>query len=69
VASDSVGGARCWYQEADLSFEVDRTVEVGDLELMSGRARARSGSVNWLDPVIGARIRYSPAAGHEFSAQ
>ena len=52
MASDSVGGARCWYQEADLSFEVDRTVEVGDLELMSGRARARSGSVNWLDPVI-----------------
>jgi hypothetical protein len=26
---------------------------------------ARSGSVDWLDPVIGARIRYAVAPGHE----
>ncbi|WP_404292491.1 hypothetical protein ACD578_09335 [Microvirga sp. RSM25] len=26
---------------------------------------ARSGSVDWLDPVIGARIRYAMAPGHE----
>jgi hypothetical protein len=65
VAFDVLGGARYWYQEADLSFEVARTVEIGDLEIAGGRAFARSGSVDWLDPVIGARIRYAVTPGHE----
>ncbi len=65
LAFDILGGARYWYQEADLSFEVDRTVRIADLELVGGRAFARSGSVDWLDPVIGARVRYAVAPGHE----
>lgn len=65
LAFDILGGARYWYQEADLSFEVDRTIGIGDLELVGGRAFARSGSVDWLDPVIGARVRYAVAPGHE----
>jgi hypothetical protein len=65
LAFDVLGGARYWYQEADLSFEVTRTLDIGDLELAGGRAFARSGSVDWLDPVIGARIRYAVAPGHE----
>ncbi len=65
LAFDVLGGARYWYQEADLSFEVDRTIGIGDLELVDGRAFARSGSVDWLDPVIGARVRYAVAPGHE----
>jgi hypothetical protein len=65
LAFDVLGGARYWYQEADLSFEVARTVDIGDLELAGGRAFARSGSVDWLDPVIGARVRFAVAPGHE----
>jgi hypothetical protein len=65
LAFDALAGARYWYQEADLSFEVDRTIGIGDLELVGGRAFARSGSVDWLDPVIGARVRYAVAPGHE----
>jgi hypothetical protein len=65
LAFDVLGGARYWYQEVDLSFEVDRTIAIGDLELVGGRAFARSGSVDWLDPVIGARVRYTVAPGHE----
>jgi len=65
LAFDVLGGARYWYQEADLSFEVARTIDIGELELAGGRAFARSGSVDWLDPVIGARIRYAVAPGHE----
>jgi len=65
LAFDVLGGARYWYQEADFSFEVARTVDIGDLELAGGRAFARSGSVDWLDPVIGARVRYVVAPGHE----
>ena len=65
VAFDVLGGARSWYQEADLSLEVTRTLDIGDLELAGTRAFARSGSVDWLDPVIGARVRYAVAPGHE----
>jgi hypothetical protein len=65
LAFDVLGGARYWYQEADLSLEVARTIEIGDLELAGTRAFARSGSVDWLDPVIGARVRYAVAPGHE----
>jgi hypothetical protein len=65
LAFDVLGGSRYWYQEADLSFEVDRTVGIDDLERVGGRAFARSGSVDWLDPVVGARVRYAVAPGHE----
>jgi hypothetical protein len=65
LAFDVLGGARYWHQEADLSLAVAAAVQVGDLEVVGARAFARSGSVNWLDPVIGARIRYTVALGHE----
>jgi hypothetical protein len=65
LAFDVLGGVRYWYQEADLSLEVTRTLDIGDLEIAGGRAFARSGSVDWLDPVVGARVRYAVAPGHE----
>lgn len=64
LAFDILGGARYWYQEADLSFAVTAAVDTGDLQITGTRAFARSGSVDWLDPVIGARIRYEVAPGH-----
>jgi hypothetical protein len=65
LAFDVLAGARYWYQEADLSFDLARTIDVGDLERVGARGFARSGSVDWLDPVIGARMRYAVAPGHE----
>jgi hypothetical protein len=65
VAFDVLAGARYWHQEADLSLDVTAAVQVGDLEVAGSRAFARSGSVDWLDPVIGARLRYTVAPGHE----
>jgi hypothetical protein len=65
LAFDILGGARYWYQEVDLSLERARTLDMGDLELVGLRAVARSGSVDWLDQVIGARMRYAVAPGHE----
>jgi len=65
LAFDILGGARYWYQQADLSLAVAAGVDVGDLQVSGGRALARSGSVNWLDPLIGARVRYTVAPGHE----
>jgi hypothetical protein len=65
LAFDVLGGARYWYQKADLSLDVTAAVDIGDLQLAGTRAFARSGSVDWLDPVIGARVRYTVAPGHE----
>jgi hypothetical protein len=65
LAFDVLAGARYWHQEADLSFEIAGAVDIGDLQIAGARAFARSGSVNWLDPVIGARVRYAVAPGHE----
>ena len=65
VALDVLGGARYWYQEADLSLALAGTVDTGELEIAGTRAFARSGSIDWLDPIIGARLRYTVAPGHE----
>jgi len=65
LAFDVLGGARYWYQQADLSLDVSAAIDVGDLQIAGARAFARSGSVDWLDPLIGARVRYTVAPGHE----
>ena len=65
LAFDILAGARYWHQEADLSLDVTTAVDVSDLQIAGDRAFARSGSVDWLDPVIGARVRYTVAPGHE----
>jgi hypothetical protein len=65
VAFDILGGARYWYQDVDLSFDLAAGVDIGDLTVAGARAFARSGSVDWLDPLIGARMRYTVAPGHE----
>lgn len=65
LAFDVLGGARYWHQKAELSFDVAAAVDFGDLAVVGARGFARSGSVDWLDPVIGARMRYAVAPGHE----
>jgi hypothetical protein len=65
LAFDLLGGARYWLQKADLSLAVTRTIDIGDLEVVRERAIARSGSVDWVDPLVGARLRYALAPGHE----
>ena len=66
-ALDILGGVRYWHQKADASLDLTLTVgvDVLDLELVGNRAFARSGSVDWIDPLIGARLRYEVAPGHQ----
>jgi hypothetical protein len=64
LAIDILGGLRYWYQEADLSLSLAAGVDVSDIEVVGFRGIARSGSVDWLDPVIGARFRYEVLPGH-----
>ncbi|WP_262027062.1 hypothetical protein [Microvirga sp. Mcv34] len=65
LAFDVLAGARYWHQSADLSLAVAGAVSTADLDVVGARAIAHSGSVDWVDPMIGGRIRYTVAPGHE----
>jgi hypothetical protein len=65
VAIDLIAGARYWYQQADLSFNLTAGLDVANLAVTShGFAIAKSGNVNWTDPLLGARARLEIAPGH-----
>lgn len=67
LALDVIAGGRYWHQKADLSLNVAGTLDLGGLEIAGARAIARSGTVAWMDPLIGARLRYQLAPGHNLS--
>jgi hypothetical protein len=67
LAFDVIGGGRFWWQKADLSLDLTGTLDIGDLQVVGGRAISRSGSVDWADPLVGGRIRYELAPGHQLS--
>jgi hypothetical protein len=62
---DVLAGGRFWYQRADVSLDLAPTLDLGDLELGRNLAFARSGSVDWADPFVGARLRFTVAPGQE----
>ncbi len=65
TAIDILAGARYWRQEGDLNLVVTGALELDGLEVSGSRAIARSGSVDWVDPVIGARVRHQLAPGQD----
>ena len=73
TALDLMGSARYWNQDVDLSLRLTGTltVDLRELGLQFQRSRrvaiARSGDLEWVDPVVGARIRHQIAPGREFT--
>jgi hypothetical protein len=67
TAIDVLAGARYWHQRADLDLAVSAGVEIGDLDVSRSIAVARSGSVDWVDPLVGVRIRHQLAPGQELA--
>jgi hypothetical protein len=65
TAVDVLAGARYWRQEADLKLALDATLDVGDLSVTRSAAIARSGTVDWVDPVIGAVMRHNLSQGQD----
>ena len=71
TALDLMGSARYWNQDVDVSLRLTGTltVDLRELGLQLQRSRrvaiARSGDLEWVDPVIGARIRHQIAPGKE----
>jgi hypothetical protein len=68
TAFDVLAGARYWHQDLDISAKLTGTVALSrplDITLSRNRAIASSGSVDWVDPFIGARVRHQLAPGQE----
>jgi hypothetical protein len=71
TALDVLGSARYWNQQADLSLNITGTADFQGLGLERSRslALARSGDLEWVDPVVGARLRHEIAPGKELNLE
>ena len=60
TAIDLLAGARYWRIDGDLSLGITGTIDAAALGVtVSGaRALATSGTVDWIDPIVGFRVRY-----------
>ena len=58
---DLLAGARYWRIDGDLSLGVTGTIDAGALgvTVLGTRATAATGTVDWIDPIIGVRLRHS----------
>jgi uncharacterized membrane protein (UPF0136 family) len=60
TAIDAVGGFRYWNVSVDATFDALINVDFSRLQLerSGGIAVARSGAIQWVDPVLGVRVRH-----------
>lgn len=65
MAVDVLAGARYWHQDMSINLALTNTLDIGDLVVTRGIAVARGGGVDWVDPVVGARLRHHFAPGQE----
>ena len=69
TAVDVMGSARYWNHSVDVSVGVTATVDLPGIgfQATGSRAVARTGTLEWVDPVIGARLRHQTASGSELT--
>jgi hypothetical protein len=65
TALDLLAGARYWHQDLDIRFGLTGTLDLNGLQVSRNRAIARGGDVDWVDPLVGFRIRHGLAPGQE----
>jgi hypothetical protein len=60
TAIDALLGFRYWNNTADLNFNIIGSVDVASLGIERGRSFsiARNGGLDWVDPVLGLRLRH-----------
>ena len=60
TAIDALLGFRYWNNSVDANFDVIGSVDFSSLGIERGRsfAIARSGNLDWVDPVLGLRLRH-----------
>ncbi len=69
AAFDILAGGRYWRQDASVSADLSVNINLGGLEIEKGRAIARSGDVDWIDPFVGARLRTEIVPGQSLSVR
>jgi hypothetical protein len=73
TALDLMGSARYWNEETDINLKISGvlTADLERLGLQVQRSRSRviakSGTLEWVDPVIGMRLRHQMASGSELA--
>jgi hypothetical protein len=65
TAVDLLAGARYWHQDISLRFDLTGTLDLNGVVVSRNRAIARSGDVDWVDPLVGVRVRHQLAPGQE----
>jgi len=65
TALDLLAGARYWRQDVAINLALTTALDTTGLALSRGRAIARSGGVEWLDPLVGLRPRHQLVPGQE----
>lgn len=69
TAFDVILGGRWWYQRVDLTLNTYGAVSVTapNLTLSASRTQvsARSGTIGWVDPLVGFRVRHALAPGQD----
>lgn len=67
TAFDVLLGGRWWYQRVGLTVNFQGAISVNtpDLSVSANRSQVfvNSGTVSWVDPVVGFRVRHRPAPG------
>lgn len=68
TALDASAGLRYWYIGLDLSLDVVGAInsELLGLSRVGAKAIAKSDNMQWIDPVVGLRVRHQVAPGREF---
>ena len=73
TAFDVVVGGRWWYQRVDMTLNFFGTVSVNtpNLQLSANRSQviANSGSIGWVDPLVGFRVRHHLAPGQRLTLE
>lgn len=71
TAFDVIMGGRYWLQRADLTLNLAGTVGVNVDDLVvsadGSKAFARAGNVQWVDPVLGFRVRHKLVEGQDLA--
>jgi hypothetical protein len=65
TAIDVLAGARYWRQRLAVGIDITGAANIGGFEVSGDRATNRGGSVDWVDPFVGLRVRHGIAPGQE----
>lgn len=67
TALDLYAGGRAWWQRGEAKIQIFGTLNIGNFTRNVDGTLSAVGSVNWVDPLVGARLRHQFAPGFDLS--